>query len=391
LSYTVTPSGGGYVYAPASTTHNGLSSNQSSTNFVTVTPSTVNPGDVLISEFRTSGPAGANDEFVELYNNTYSSITVGAADGSAGWSVAASDGVTRFIVPNGTVIPGRGHFLGVNNTPATGYSLPVAADTTYLTGISDNAGIALFTTSNPANYAVGTRLDMVGSSSETDTLYRTASGYAPLSAFNLEGSFHRDQSSGLPSNTGSNLTDFRYADTQGTWTGAGQLLGAPGPENLNSLVQMNAWVTSTLVDPGAPMASGQNRVRNNADIGPNKTYGTIAVRRKFTNNTGTPVSQLRFRVVYITTFPAPNAATADVRALSSASPGTVSLTGGGTAYIEGTTLEMEPIQPNGGGFNSTLVVNLGSPLAPGDSVNVQWLLGVQQKGNFLFYVNVEAK
>jgi hypothetical protein len=46
----------------------------------------------------------------------------------------------------------------------------------------------------------------------------------------------------------------------------------------------------------------------------------------------------------------------------------------------------------GGGYNSTLsadTVTLTSPLQNGDSINVRWLLGVEQKGNFSFYVNIE--
>jgi len=60
------------------------------------------------------------DDFVELYNNTDSPLLVTTTDGSKGWAVAASDGVVRFVVPAGTVIPARGHFLGVNTL---GYSL----------------------------------------------------------------------------------------------------------------------------------------------------------------------------------------------------------------------------------------------------------------------------
>jgi hypothetical protein len=38
-------------------------------------PSLVQAGEVIISELRLRGPAGAEDEFVELYNNTDSEIT----------------------------------------------------------------------------------------------------------------------------------------------------------------------------------------------------------------------------------------------------------------------------------------------------------------------------
>ena len=109
---------------------------------------------LIISEFRVRGPNGANDEFIELYNNSGADHTV--AGGGTGYAVAASNGVARCVVPNGTVIPNRGHYLCVNSV---GYSLPsypsgnngavattAAGDAPYTTNIPDNAGIAIFNT-----------------------------------------------------------------------------------------------------------------------------------------------------------------------------------------------------------------------------------------------------
>jgi hypothetical protein len=39
---------------------------------------------------------------------------------------------------------------------------------------------------------------------------------------------------------------------------------------------------------------------------------------------------------------------------------------------------------------TTGVINLGSPLAPGASINLQFLLGVQSTGSFKFFFNIEA-
>jgi hypothetical protein len=61
--------------------------------------------------------------------------------------------------------------------------------------------------------------------------------------------------------------------------------------------------------------------------------------------------------------------------------------------VQQTTLEVPPAQPNGGGFNSTLsvsAVTLATPLADGASVNVQFMLGIQQTGTFKFFINVET-
>src|SRR5687767_5763086 len=82
----------------------------------------VQAGQVIISELRFRGPAGFEDEFIELYNNTNSPIVVQASDASAGWAVVISTGQITgnlCVVPNGTQIPARGHFLCAN---PNGYS-----------------------------------------------------------------------------------------------------------------------------------------------------------------------------------------------------------------------------------------------------------------------------
>ena len=388
-----------------------------------VTPAAA--GDLLISEFRLRGPNGANDEFVEVYNNSDVPHTITTVDGSMGYSIAASDGVVRFIIPNGTVIPARGHYLGINSV---GYSLAsypsgdgttAMGDATYFTDIPDNAGIALFSTSIPGNFALATRIDAVGASSEANTLYREGTGYAPLSPFSIEQSFVRSLcpgntaifgsaigcaqgSGGLPKDSNANQNDFIFVDTNGTSAGAGQRLGAPGPENLSSPIQNNAGLSSSLLDATTGAASSPNRVRDLTSDPPNNSlFGTLSLRRRFTNTTGSPITRLRYRIVDLTTFPAPSGI-ADLRPRSSG-PVVVSgvndaatcspLPNPCTVTVQGTTLEQPPSQTNGGGFNSSLsagTITLATPLAPGASVNIQWLLGIQQTGSFRYYVNVEA-
>ena len=138
---------------------------------------TATAGQLLISEFRVRGPNGANDEFIEIYNNIGASHTVVAASGT-GYGVAASDGTTRCSIPNGTVIPARGHYLCANSV---GYSLALsgwnatAGDATYTTDIPDNAGIALFNNNTGGgSYVLANRLDAVGSTSEANTSTRKA-------------------------------------------------------------------------------------------------------------------------------------------------------------------------------------------------------------------------
>jgi hypothetical protein len=161
-----------------------------------------------------------------------------------------------------------------------------------------------------------------------------------------------------------------------------------------------------------------NRIRDfTSDPANNSTFGTLNIRRTFTNNTGGSVTRLRIRIIDLTTFPAPSGI-ADLRPRTSSGVTGVSNPCGGTVNIEGTVLEQPPSQPNGGGFNSSMSVgnvsasslgkgkrggirsslqqmsdgsfHLDAPLTNGSSINVQFLLGIQQTGNFKFFINVEA-
>jgi len=376
------------------------------------------PGDLLISEFRLRGPSGTNDEFVEIYNPSTAPFTVTTTDGSGGYSLVASDGVARFTIPNGTVIPGRGHYLGVNSVA---YSLSgnATGDATYTTDIPDNAGIALFSTSTAANFVLANRIDAVGSTSEANTLYKEGAGYTALTPFSIDYSFYRSfcpfntgvfgtalgcavGSGGLPKDSDNNAADFVFVDTNGTSAGAGQRLGAPGPENLSSPLDRNAQTATLAVDASQAASLPPNRVRDlTSDPANNSTFGTLDIRRRVVNNTGGPVTRLRFRVIDINTFPAPSGF-ADLRTRTSSSVVVSGVNDGGTCSpspapctitSQGTTLEQPPSQPNGGAFNSTYsagTITLGSPLANGASINLRFLLGIQQTGNFRFFINVEA-
>lgn len=378
----------------------------------------INPaaGSLLISEFRVRGPSGANDEFIEIYNDSGADHTVTASTGT-GYGVAASDGVVRCTIPNGTVIPNRGHYLCVNSVAYSLASYPAGngttatGDATYTTDIPDNAGIALFTTTIPADFSLATRLDAVGSTSEANMLYKEGTGYPALTPFSIDYSFYRDTcgkggsitTMGLcalstPKDTNDNAADFIFVDTNGTSAGAGQRLGAPSPENMSSPIERDSSVPVDLLDPCASKASAPNQVRDfTNDPANNSTFGTLDIRRTVTNSTGGNVTRLRFHIIDLTTFPAPSGF-ADLRPrTSTAVVVTVDrapcATGTSNITVQGTTLEQPPSQPNGGGFGSTLsagTVTFATPLANGATVDVRFLLGIQQTGSFKIYVNVEA-
>ncbi len=374
--------------------------------FSLLSSATASAQALIISEFRLQGPNGANDEFIELYNPAAAELTIAATDATAGFAVVASDGIVRGVVPNGTVIPGHGHYLVVNSV---GYSLAsypgangttATGDATYTTDIPLNAGIAVFSSST--TFDLTTRLDAVGSTGEANTLYREGAGYPTLANFNIDCSLYRFHSptgnasisdpafslatDGQPRDTGDNAADFAFVDTNGTSAGAGQRVGAPGPENLSAPVaSWNAAVNlaATLPDTAVGALTAPNRARNlTSDPANNSTFGSLSINRTFTNTTGAALNSLRFRVIKMTTFPAPSGI-ADLRPRTSTTA--VVSTVGGPVTVEGTTLEQPPSQPNGGGWNSSMSVpsvTVGTPLANGASVNVNFLFGIQQPGQY---------
>ena len=375
---------------------------------------------LIISEFRVRGPNGANDEFVEIYNNSGADHVV--SGGGAGYAVVASDGVVRCVIPNGTVIPARGHFLCTNSV---GYSLAsypagdgttATGDATYTADIPDNHGIALFNTATVANFSTATRLDAAGFTTTTPSVYVEGTGLPALRHLLTDHSFRRDDcgkggsttalgvcpTGGVPKDTNDNAADFYFVDTNGSNAGAGQRLGAPGPQNLSSPIQRNSGFPILLLDASVAASSPPNRVRDfTSDPLNSSTFGTLTIRRRVVNATGAPVTRLRFLVVDQTTFPAA-ANFADLRARTSGP----SVIGGVndaatcspsaapcTVTVEGTTLEEPPTQANGGAFGSTYsagTVTLSAPLAPGASISLQFLLGIEQTGAFKFFINVEA-
>jgi hypothetical protein len=392
-------------------------------------------GQLIISEFRLSGPganpaAQVNNEFIELYNATDQDLLVTTTDGSAGWAVATSNGVEVFHVPNGTIIPAREHFLGTNtsgyslNTYPAGDGTFATGDATWTTDVPDNTALAVFRTNNAANFNTTNRLDSVGPNTETNALYREGTGYSPLApadlAQNLEHTFFRQicvfqagcPTPGRPRDTQDNAADFIFADTTGAATSAGQRLGSPGPENLTSPIKRDPAVNLVFLDATVSDASAPNRVRNPTPSDPANAslFGTMTIRRRVVNQTGGIVTRLRFRVIDMTTHP--SGTFADLRLRSSSNQTaidvndstTCSATGTPsgsppplcTVTVNGLTLEQPPnvAAANGGGLNSTVTLDLstlpGGGLAPNQSINVQFLLGVQKTGTFRFYMVIEA-
>jgi CSLREA domain-containing protein len=374
-------------------------------------------GTFLVSELRTSGPGGAGDDFVELYNNTNSPLTVTASDASAGYGVykmgtdCNAAPVLIGTIPNGTIIPARGHYLLVGSA----YSLAnyggagnAAGNLTMTSDIESDRNVAVFSTANVLNIGSANRLDAVGFGANTGSvcdLLREGTNLVALSGSVLDYTFFRSLLAGNPKETNDNSADFMFADTSGTATPAGQRLGAPGPENLASPIRRDTGgILLPLLDSSVSSTVAPNRFRDLTSNPPLQTNGTMEVRRRVQNTTGGTVTRLRFRIVDITTFPSPGAGTADLRVLTSSDAVISNINDAATCASTGTpattpcqvtakatTLETPPTQGSGGGYNSTVTVTLpGGGLLNNQSIDVNFKLGVVVSGTFRFKLIIEA-
>ena len=156
---TPTPTGSATATSTGSPTS---TSNPSLT--MSATPSA--PSHLVISEFRSRGPNGADDEFVELYNSSGAAVNIGA------WMIKRSSSCGTSItnlatIPANTVLLAGQHYL----VSATGSSV-TGPDQTYPASIADDGGVALVTAS-------GTVVDQAGMCSTTQ--YHEGTSLAPLS------------------------------------------------------------------------------------------------------------------------------------------------------------------------------------------------------------------
>jgi len=360
-------------------------------------------GRLLISEFRLSGPAGATDEYVELYNNSDSPFVVGTDNSNPdlqgllinAWYSPSSgtclDPRVGFL-PRGTVIPARGHYL----LAGSGYSLSSSAApdaaliTTGVADIPENSSLSLEYYYSHTSVS----LDRVGFGVRGCTGRREGGGLTPRGATpaGAHWAWVRDLLSGRPKDTNDNASDFLFVSTDPSGP-EGSRLGAPGPENLQSPPGLTGRVTPSPFAPCVASSQPPNRVR---DYTPNpvnnSSAGTLEIRRRFTNNTGANITRLRFRVIDMTTHPEGGSAS-DLRALTSAD---IQLNNPCTNlqhWVRGATLEQPSTQTSGGGLNSTLAVaaiTSAAPLRAGEGVDVRFLLGVQRSGTYRFRVVAEG-
>jgi predicted extracellular nuclease len=153
--------------------------------------------DLSISQFRVRGPAGGNDEFVELFNSGSKALDLSGYKFNA--SNASGTAGTRLTLPSGTSI-GAGCYLLLTNGASGGYSGNVAGDIKYSTGVTDDGGLAILN-------GAGQLVDQVGLSA--GSAYQAGTPLASLGTTNADKGYARNtDAAGLPRNTGNNQADF---------------------------------------------------------------------------------------------------------------------------------------------------------------------------------------
>lgn len=138
------------------------------------TPTPSAPRHIVISEFRTIGPLGADDEFIELYNPTGTQVNIGnwyiSKSSACGTSIS-----TLVYIYYGTILKPGQHYL---IAAYASYSSVTNADQRYSPGIADTGGLALVSSG-------GTVIDQVGMCS--GTYYHEGKYLPPLPVTPLSG------------------------------------------------------------------------------------------------------------------------------------------------------------------------------------------------------------
>jgi Lamin Tail Domain len=222
---------------------------------------------VVISEFRTRGPNGGNDEFIELFNASAVPVSIG------GWQVKGSNSSgtvsVRVTINAGHVLNAGCHYLLTNSNPTGGpYSGTVAADQTYGVGITDDGGIAL-------TMPDGTVVDEVGM--DTGSSFKEGSVLAPLTV-NSNRSYERRPggAAGSSQDTDNNQSDFRLISPSTPESAATLCLSAGMPSNPtgvcaaipSSVAASGVTLLTTSVSPGSnPTSTGISVTGNLSQIG----------------------------------------------------------------------------------------------------------------------------
>ncbi|WP_375500674.1 ice-binding family protein [uncultured Jatrophihabitans sp.] len=334
-------------------------------------------GEVIVTEFRASGPAGSGDSYVELRNT--------------GPAVPLGGFVVRTDVGTSTTLPSNAGTLGT----ARSYLLTGPTYSLSTVGTADDSGVPIGA-GGVQVLAPDTDSTVTDAAGPTDG-FHLGTGLAPLAGATPGGQYAwvRTEVAGAAVNSGDNAADFQLVSTTGTAIGGAQsTLGSPSPIGTADPYQHNVTLRSTLLDAGVASTATPNRL---AITGP---PGTLTLRRTITNTAAGTVHNANVRISAIseangvtqagrTSVPA---RTAELRATDPATATTVvTLGSGATVLVHNLSPDDPATSSNGGGLNTTLTVPLPvGGLLPGASVDIAITLTVDVSGTYWLGYDVDA-
>ena len=136
-----------------------------------VTPTPIAPAHIVISEFRSRGPLGEGDEFVEIYNPTGGTVNIGS------WTIRSSSGCSTNITilatinANTLLKPGQHYLVAPADSTYANF-----ADKESVVGIDDDGGVGLVS----SNTTVTDMAGMCNTTTYREPTSGTSTYLAPL-------------------------------------------------------------------------------------------------------------------------------------------------------------------------------------------------------------------
>ena len=341
-------------------------------------------GEILISQFRLSGPGGAADQYAQLYNT-------GPAVPLAGFTLAARSGATVTIPTSApTLATGQSYLI-----TGASYSLSAVAASDQSAATLGTTGLQLSAPDGAGTGVAGTITDAAGSTG-AGTGFHTGTPLPALTGTPAgQYAWVRLIKSGVPVNTGSNAADFQLVSTSGGLIGGVQsCLGSPSPQATGSPAQANTSLLSTLLDPG----KGTLAI-------PNYFYvpgspGSLTIRRTLTNSSSATITTADLRITSLSEAngpPEPGVPTqppvpAQLRVINPATPTSqFTITGGHAVTVHNLSVDPPATASPGGGLNTTLSIPLPTGgLAPGATISIALSFAVDRHGPYWYGYNIDA-